>query len=250
MEAEVLGDENSAAEVAAIEQLERSIWRQVDVTLYPSEDEAAAAQGEAVLARSIAPYAYDDFPDGRRPPRNQAILFVAGFGHPPNADAAVWLVKEIFELILARAPAATLSIVGSNPTAAVRALASDRVEITGRVSDDELRARYAHARVALVPLRTGAGVKSKVVEALREGLPLATTTVGVQGLPGVEAATAVADDAIGLAEATVKLLLDDELWSERSRRQVEYAREHFSREAFRKSFLEAIGDDGAKAESP
>ena len=135
-----------------------------------------------------------------------------------------------------------MSIVGSNPTEAVRALASDRIEVTGRVSDKELRARYARARVALVPLRAGAGVKSKVVEAMREGLPLATTTVGAQGLPEIERAIAVADDAAGLAEAAVNLLLNDALWTTRSAKQVEYAQAHFSRECFREFFLAAISE--------
>ena len=117
----------------------------------------------------------------------------------------------------------------------------------GRVSEDELRARYARSRIAMVPLRMGAGVKSKVVEALREGLPLVTTHVGAQGLPGIEECVAIADDARGLADAAVKLLQDDGLWRQTSRLQLEYARAHFSRAAFRRSFLDAIGDQNALA---
>ena len=94
----------------------------------------------------------------------------------------------------------------------------------------------------MVPLRMGAGVKSKVVEALREGLPLVTTSVGAQGLPGIEECVAIADDARGLADSAVKLLQDDDLWRQTSRLQLEYARAHFSRAAFRRSFLDAIGD--------
>ncbi len=154
----------------------------------------------------------------------------------------MWLTSEIMPLIWERAPKAKLALVGANPSPAVKGLAGAGVEVAGRVSEDELRARYARARVAIVPLRIGAGVKSKVVEALRDGLPLVTTSVGAQGLPGLEHAASIADDPRGIADAAVRLLLDDSAWAEASARQVQYAREYFSREAFERSFLEAIGD--------
>ena len=198
---------------------------------------SASARGAAII-----PYAYDDFGDRPRPADNHEILFVAGFAHPPNVDAAAWLASEIMPLIWERAPDAVLTLAGANPSPAVRALAGARVTVAGRVSEEELRARYARARIAMVPLRVGAGVKSKVVEALREGLPLVTTSVGAQGLPGLEQAVSIADDPRGLADAALKLILDDAAWTKASVRQIQYARERFSREAFRRAFLEAIGD--------
>ena len=59
------------------------------------------------------------------------------------------------------------------------------VAVKANVSDRALDMAYAGARLAVVPLRCGAGVKLKVVEALREGLPLVTTPTGAQGLPGL-----------------------------------------------------------------
>ena len=242
MQAERAGDTELAAEAKAIEKTERLIWRRADVVLYPSPEEATAAAPGSARAAAIIPYAYDEFGDRPRPANNHEILFVAGFAHPPNVDAAGWLAREIMPLIRERIPDATLALVGANPSPAVRALAGDWIEVAGRVSEDELRARYARARIAMVPLRIGAGVKSKVVEALREGLPLVTTSVGAQGLPGLEQAVNIADDPSGLADAAVKLILDDAAWREASARQIQYARKHFSRDAFRRSFFEAIGD--------
>ncbi len=245
MEAQRNADAQMAIDAAAMEGIEKSVWAQVDVVLYPSPEETAVAKPLSARAATIVPYAYEEFGDGREPASNHEILFVAGFGHPPNVDAAAWLASDVMKLIWEQVPDATLSLVGANPTEAVRSLAGARVEVRGRVSEDELRARYARARIAMVPLRMGAGVKSKVVEALREGLPLVTTSVGAQGLPGIGDCVAVADDARGLADAAVKLLRDDALWREASRLQLEYAHGHFSRAAFRRSFLEAIGDQNA-----
>jgi len=247
MEAQRTGDAQLAIDAAMMEGIEKSVWPRVDVVLYPSPEETAVALPMSVRAETIIPYAYEEFGYGREPAGNHEILFVAGFGHPPNVDAAVWLASEIMKLVWEEVPDATLSLVGANPTQVVRSLASARVEVRGRVSEDDLRARYGRARIAMVPLRMGAGVKSKVVEALREGLPLVTTHVGAQGLPGIEECVAIADDARGLADAAVKLLLDDASWRNASRLQLEYARAHFSRAAFRRSFLEAIGDQEAVA---
>ena len=70
----------------------------------------------SVRAETIIPYAYEEFGYGREPAGNHEILFVAGFGHPPNVDAAVWLASEIMKLVWEEVPDATLSLVGANPT--------------------------------------------------------------------------------------------------------------------------------------
>ena len=232
-------------EAASMEARERAIWRGVDAVLYPSADEADAVRAlePAVDARAVTPYAYAAF--GSETPLAQRgdILFVAGFAHPPNVDAARWLVEAIMPRVWATHPQARLALVGANPTADVLALACDRVEVTGFVSDDALARRYRHARVAVVPLRYGAGVKSKVVEALQQGLPLVTTTVGAQGLPGVEAACSVADDIDGIAGGIVRLLDDDAAWLRCSRDGSAYASAHFSADAMRRDLLSALAID-------
>ncbi|MGT2491516.1 glycosyltransferase family 4 protein [Cupriavidus basilensis] len=72
--------------------------------------------------------------------------------------------------------ALTFWLVGSNPTPEVQRLATDDITVTGYVTDPQLLEFYRTARVAIVPLRFGAGVKSKVVEAMNYGLPLVTTS--------------------------------------------------------------------------
>ncbi|WP_229790820.1 glycosyltransferase [Cognatilysobacter xinjiangensis] len=227
---------------AEMEALERSLWRRVDEVLYPSSEEAEAVREiERVDAKAISPYAYNDFGTDAGPEGRSGVLFIAGFGHPPNVDAAEWLVSEIMPRIWLRHPNVRLSLVGSNPTPRVLSLAGDQVEVTGFVTDEDLHRRYQAARVAVVPLRFGAGVKSKVVEALQQGLPLVTTTVGAQGLPGVDAVCRVEDNPDDLAASVISLLDDDKAWRTASSAGAEFVRERFGYDAMAQRLLDACG---------
>ncbi|MBS0560121.1 MAG: glycosyltransferase [Proteobacteria bacterium] len=242
-QAEALGDARAAAEAAKSEALERRVWRLSDVVLYPSEAEAEEVRRlePAVTTRAVLPYAFESFGTPRPAPAGKLLLFVGGFAHPPNAEAASWFAAEVLPLIRARMPEARLAIVGSNPSTKVRALAGEAVTIAANVSDEELAAWYARARVAVIPLTFGAGVKLKVVEALREGLPLVTTPVGAEGLPDLAQTAAVRADAQGFADAACELLRDDAAWAARSAAQIAYAEQRFSAAALRRSLLEAAG---------
>jgi GT2 family glycosyltransferase/SAM-dependent methyltransferase len=250
-EVRVLGDDEVDHQaIRNMEALERRLWRMSDVVLYPSQDEAdqVRALEPEVDARAVTPYAYDYFEDGAVANSRDGILFVAGFAHPPNVDAAEWLVREIMPLVWQEVPDVRLWLVGANPSEAVRLLAGDRVHVTGFVSDADLANRYAQARVAVVPLRFGAGVKSKVIEALQRGLPLITTQTGAQGLEGLAEVAAVADTAAAIAGEVLRLLRDDDRWHRASRDGAEFARARFSRDAMRDSLLGACGIDMTEAE--
>jgi glycosyltransferase involved in cell wall biosynthesis len=168
------------------------------------------------------------------------MVFVAGFAHPPNEQAAIRLVNDVLPLIRKQVPDAMLRIVGSNPTERVRALAGTAVSVHPNVSQEELAGWYKRARIAVVPLTFGAGVKLKVVEALCQGLPLVTTTVGAQGLPGLEAIVDIHTEPAAFAAAASALLRDDALWLARQAAQMAYARERFSEAAMRASLIEAV----------
>jgi GT2 family glycosyltransferase/SAM-dependent methyltransferase len=248
MDMEALRNGAADTEARRMEQLERHLWVSVDRVLYPSQEEAddVSVLAPSVDARAILPYAFDDFNEAAEPTQRAGVLFVAGFAHGPNVDAAQWLVESIMPLVWSSHPGAKLSLVGSNPTDAVRALAGPHVEVTGFVSDEELAQRYAAARVAVVPLRFGAGVKGKVVEAMQQGLPLVTTGIGAQGLAGVDSVAAVADEPAALAAAVLALMDDDARWTRQSRAAAAYCRSHFSREALGQA-LESAFDMEKKA---
>ena len=242
-EATLARDAALAGLAARTERIERWVWRSVDTVLYPSAEEAAfaAALEPGIVARAAPPFGFDDFGATRAAPANADLLFVGGFAHPPNEAALRWFASDILPLVRARVPAARLVIAGSHPGPGVRALEASGAVLHADIPAAALRALYAEARVAIAPLRFGAGVKLKVAEALREGTPLVTTPIGAEGLPGIGAVAAIAETPSAFAAAVVALLTDDAQWREFSAAQLAYARTHLTTAALRRRFLEAAG---------
>ncbi|HTM70766.1 MAG TPA: glycosyltransferase, partial [Luteimonas sp.] len=113
-QAGVTGGNADSRDIREMEQQERALWRGVDVVLYPSGEEAARVRElePGVDARAITAYAYDRFATDATPDGREAILFVAGFAHPPNVDTAAWLVRDIMPLVWREEPGARLTLVG------------------------------------------------------------------------------------------------------------------------------------------
>jgi glycosyltransferase involved in cell wall biosynthesis len=123
-------------------------------------------------------------------------------------------------------PGVVLRLVGAEPGDDVRALAGPRVEVTGFVAD--LEAVLDGARVAVAPVRHGAGLKIKSVEAMARGLPVVTTPLGAEGL---DDGALVGEDAETFAAHVSALLSDDELWRRRSERGLAVVDAQFNRRA-------------------
>lgn len=139
------------------------------------------------------------------PATRPQVLFAAALDRRVNDDAACWLVELIWPLVLRERPDADLVVLGAGPSDRLRALASaaSRVLVTGRVP--ALAPWYAASAAVVAPLRAGAGVKFKCLDAVLHGLPLVGTTVAAEGLPAHWFA-AVTDDAAALAAAVVAAL--------------------------------------------
>ncbi|WP_445146021.1 glycosyltransferase [Dyella sp. Tek66A03] len=231
--------ESMAVDRDKMERLEKNVWRLVDAVYYPSHHETEQVgawlrtNAPQVRYYTIAPYSYETVPDdvGSNLSERAGLMFVAGFSHTPNVDAAVWFVREVLPLIRMARPDVTLSLVGSHPTDEVKALASGHVEVTGFVTDAELARRYASSRVAIAPLRFGGGMKGKVIEAMRYGLPCVTTSAGVQGLSGTSDYLAATDDAKEFADHVLKLLTSDDAWRKASAGEQAFVRRHFTIDA-------------------
>ncbi len=243
-QAALTNDDALNREADAMERRERALWALFDTVIYPSAVEAALVRTlvPQAHARAIVPFAFDRTPARAAPPPGRTVLFVAGFAHPPNIDAACWLVAEILPLLREKVPDVALVLAGSHPTRAVQALAGAGITVTGALSEEALQAQYRAARAAVVPLRAGAGVKGKVVEALAHGLPLVTTPIGAEGIADLDDAVTISDDPARIADALAALLTDDRLWRDRSGAQRALAARRFSPEALSDSVLSVLLD--------
>src|SRR5665213_1836603 len=144
------------------------------------------------------------------------LLFAGSMDYSANVDAVVWFVNHIWPAISQEHPALSFAIVGRDPTPEVRALAGDRVRVTGTVPD--VRPYYAGALAAVVPLRIGSGTRLKILEAMAAGIPVISTKLGAEGLD-LEDGThlLLADSASEMIAAVSRLAASRELWLRLSR---------------------------------
>ena len=140
------------------------------------------------------------------------LIFVGGFSHSPNIDAVEFFVGEVLPLVRDQIPDIHLTIVGANPPESIRGMQSSSVTVTGWVK--EISGLYHQARVALAPLRFGAGVKGKIGEALNFGVPVVTTNVGADGM-GLHHNfdVLIANKAKEFAQAVIDCHTSPELWN-------------------------------------
>ena len=188
--------------------VELAAYRAADAVLVASRDDTSALAAEPGLppvheVPIIAPI---------RPraagPRAREALFVGHFDHAPNADGLRWFVREIWPRVWARDGGARLVVAGTRMTDEVRGSgAVPGVSVVGYVPD--VAPLLDRAWLSIAPLRYGAGMKGKVVEAMASGVPVVTTPVGVQGLDVAAGEHAlVAADAPAFVDAVAALLGD------------------------------------------
>jgi GT2 family glycosyltransferase len=192
-------------------ELELSIIDRADCALYPSfaEEKYLLSLSSEMRVLTLPAFVVPkqeqiEFKEDAR----KDFLFVGGFDHTPNRDSVIWFVEEIFPKILEDIPDAIFHIVGSNAPNCIKALACDNIKVHGFVSTRDLKTIYASTRLAVVPLRYGAGIKGKIVEAMSSSVPVLTTSIGAEGFANPEHYLAIEDDPQQFARTAVKLYKD------------------------------------------
>lgn len=161
------------------------------------------------------------FPGGPRQP--YTMLFVGSFRHIPNLVALEWFARFVLPLIVAQLPGTRLLVAGSEPPQRhAFADPANAVDLLGFV--DDVQPLFSSCALFVCPIRSGSGVRVKLLEAFACGIPVVSTTLGAEGLARTDGEfCAIADDAEDFAKKAIQLLRDDELASRmasRARKEV------------------------------
>ncbi|MCP9931911.1 glycosyltransferase [Cyanobium sp. AMD-g] len=220
--------------VEEVKQQELAVMRQVDLTFSYSEVERAVIEAETLgeAATAACPWVVHG-PEAPAPLEGRSgLAFLGSYGHPPNSDAVEAFLVQVWPLLLERRPGLRLHLYGSglDATVAARWGAEAGVVVEGWVADPATV--YARHRVFVAPLRSGAGLKGKVVAAAAHGLPqvlspLAAEATGLRH--GQEVLIARSPD--DWCQAVLQLNDDDDTWRAMAAAAFGYASATWSRES-------------------
>lgn len=169
------------------------------------------------------------------------FISIGNFLHAPNVNAVMYLKEEIWPLIRKELPAAELHIYGAYPPQKITQLhnVKEGFLVKGRVEDANLVVR--NARVSLAPLRFGAGMKGKLVEAMLCGTPSVTTVIGAESMHrGMEWSGGIANDARGIATAAVNIYTIEKRWRKAQKNGFAIINTIFPRELLGARFIKQI----------
>lgn len=211
----------------------RELWlaQHADCTLTVSEEERqilrqAHPEADVRIASYVAE-PQDFYPSFAE---RADLIFLGSFPHRANADAVIYFVNDILPLVRRAIPEIKLTVIGSEPPPDVQTLASDTIRVSGYVP--EFAPYLEQHRLFVAPIQWGAGIKTKLLESMRYGLPVVTTSIGAEGLHVQNGESAlIADTPEAFAEAVKRLYRDESLWARVAQGAAAVLGAHFSERA-------------------
>jgi len=205
-------DKNKYIESETVKQIEMEIFNKVDIIHVVGDFEYnyLKEKFENKIIRNIPLFIYENNYDmiEKDFSKRNGLIVVAGLLHAPNADGVLWFAKEIYPKIIDKFNEIVWYIVGSDIPDEIKNLESKNIIIKGFLSDEELHLLYQKCRIAIAPLRFGAGVKGKILEAAHNQIPIVTTSIGGEGLDKSLGAFIVEDNAEKMAKIICELYED------------------------------------------
>jgi glycosyltransferase involved in cell wall biosynthesis len=239
---EIDGNNKVLVNSQAMEQLETDIIQRIDIFLTFShfEKEIVGRKFPGKPSEAIPLYFYDVL----NPPivdfsARKGLLYVGGFLHNPNIDAVLWFSREVFPEIKKSIPDIVFYVAGSHPPAEIRDLDGDGVQVLGYLTDQELEDLYRKVRLAVIPLRFGAGVKGKTMEAIHYSIPIVSTNIGIEGI-GLEKIVPPTDSPKAFSNRVIELYNDESALKESSFQLHRYAEQNLTKDATKIKMAEIL----------
>jgi len=235
--AKLTRDDQRAVSAQKISLKEMELARLADLVITITETERNRLLGrDSHLRIEVIPNVHSMGLDGASFDERRDLLFVGGYEHPPNVDAALFMVNEIFPLIRKRLRNVQLLVVGSKMPAGLRNIQAPDVRMLGYVKD--LSPLLGSCKVFVCPLRYGAGLKGKIGMAMAAGLPVVTSSIGAEGMKDSRRKLfLVADSPEDFTNCVVRLYTDRTLWKAVSRDARSYVKQRFSPEVIKLKLL-------------
>lgn len=214
---------------------QRRVWRRAQRLVVFTQEDAQAMTGilPAIASRvRVNPFGLV-LPGQANPTLEvpNTLLFVGGYSHYPNCDAAIWLAREIMPLVRSLRPGVQLRLIGDAPPPELQALASDDVIVAGRVP--QIEPWIERASLVLAPVRIGGGMRTKVLQAMAMGKSVVSTSLGALGLQrSVPPPLAIANTAMDMANIIVRLLEDAEQRQRLGQQARAFVQQYHSAEAY------------------
>lgn len=151
-----------------------------------SSDLRSVGSGRRIGTISVVPFAFFEGPAPPRAVTGRDILFVGNMLFRPNVDAVRWFVSDVMPLVRQRVAGARLIVVGGTAPGTLGELVSEDVVLRGHLDNGEVGSLFASCVLAVNPMRTSAGTVGTVLEAMYRGVPVVSTSTGLEGLEGLE----------------------------------------------------------------
>ena len=215
-----------------------------DLSLIISEFEMKLLADTFAVSKEILyylPFMVTKLPDSSNFPEFEQrtnFMTIGNLLHGPNVDSVLYLKKEIWPLIKKQLPQAQLYIYGNYAPQHILELHNQKQGFYIMGWADSVAHVMQKARVCLAPLRFGAGLKGKLLDAMLYGTPGVTTSIGAEGMygdlltPGV-----IADTPESFAELSVALYSDKIKWQQNAQRGVEIIKARYNGKAIAKDFM-------------
>jgi glycosyltransferase involved in cell wall biosynthesis len=227
--AETSGDSQQLKSAAKTKQQELAVAKACDLTLVvsPYEQEVLTRENPD-LRIEVLSNIHEIYGNKGLFKQRQDIMFIGGYQHTPNVDGLLWFVESIFPIICATLPNIKLHVIGSKAPKAIQELGlHPNIVFHGFVED--IDPFMQGVKLAVAPLRFGAGVKGKVNMSMSHGQPVVGTKVAVEGMYTThETDVMMADDPNDFAQCVIRLYEDEMLWNQVSTGGLENVKKWFS----------------------